>query len=55
MSHIQKKSRQTQDTPQTVSYKVILKKALTTDESQLFKFSFIKQLRWLIQLSQKTD
>ena len=55
MSHIQKKElEQTQDTPpKQLVIKSILKKALTTDESQLFKFSFIKQLRWLIQLSQK--
>jgi hypothetical protein len=45
---------QNQATPkEELIIKSILKKALSTDASSLFKYSLIKQLRWIIQLSQK--
>ena len=45
---------QTQAEPkEDLIIKSILKKALSTNDSSLFKYSLIKQLRWLIQLSQK--
>ena len=53
LTHEQEPSKsQTQFDPELI-IKSILKKVLTTDKFDLFKYSFLKQLRWLIQLSQK--
>ncbi len=41
------------ETKEELIIKSILKKVLNTNASSLFKYSFIKQLRWIIQLAQK--